>query len=207
MITDIVQRGKSELYKIYIDDVFCCLLEAEIIVKNKIKKGLDISENELLKLKEQSDYLTCKSQALNYVSKCLKTQKQVYDYLIKKGYLPECVNDAIKALVEYGYINDEYYAKCFIKSKQSGKGKKYFYSALIQKGIDKDIVNEVLSEYQDSSEDIEKIALKYIKNKSQVGIKQKLFRYLLSKGFEYKDVVKVVDRVVKCDEVDGNDWY
>ena len=207
MITDIVQRGKSELYKIYIDDEFCCMLEAEIIVKNKIKKGLQLSKNELLNLKKQSDFLTCKNQALNYVSKSLKTKKQVYDYLNGKGYIKDCIDNAIKTLLDYGYINDEYYAKCFVKSKQNIKSKKYIYCALIQKGIDKKIIENVLGEYKDNTDEIEKLALKYIKNKSQTGLKQKLFRHLLGKGFEYSDVKRVVEKVISNNEVDENDWY
>ena len=95
-ITEMTRRGKSEVYKLYVNDDFYCLLTAEVIVKNKIKTGQDIDEEALSQIKKQSDVLLSREMALKFVEKCLKTQKQVYDNLKQKGIDEDAINDAIK---------------------------------------------------------------------------------------------------------------
>ena len=107
IITNLVRYGKSELYKTFVDDEYVCNLEAEILVKEKIKIGTQLTENQFLDIREQSEKITCKNVAIKYVSKALKTKKQVIDYLKQKGYLSSSINYAIEILVGYGYIDDK----------------------------------------------------------------------------------------------------
>ncbi len=195
-ITNLVRRGKSELYKTFVDDEYVCLLEAETIVKNKIKVGTNLSQNEFDEIRAESENLACKNMAISYVSKCLKSRWQVYDHLKQKGFLPKSINDALDLLENYGYINDKYYAEAFVKSKQNTKGIMYLKSALKQKGVKDSIINEVLSEYQIDDEDVISLAQKYLKNKTQdEKTKQKLYRHLLSKGFTYEQVNKALSKL------------
>lgn len=195
-ITNLVRRGKSELYKTFVDDEYVCLLEAETIVKNKIKVGTNLSQNEFDEIRAESENLTCKNMAISYVSKCLKSRWQVFDHLKQKGFLPKSINDALDLLENYGYINDKYYAQAFVNSKQGTKGVMYLKSALKQKGIKDSIINEVLSEYEVDEEEILNIAKKYLKNKQQdEKTKQKLYRYLLSKGFTYEQTNKAISKL------------
>lgn len=195
-ITNLVRRGKSELYKTFVDDEYICLLEAETIVKNKIKVGTNLSQNEFDEIRAESENLTCKNMAISYVSKCLKSRWQVFDHLKQKGFLPKSINNALDLLEDYGYINDKYYAEAFVKSKQNTKGIIYLKSALKQKGVKDSIINEVLSEYQIDDEDVINLAQKYLKNKTQdEKTKQKLYRHLLSKGFTYEQVNKALSKL------------
>ena len=134
-ITELTRKGKSELYKTYVDGNYCCLLQAEIIVKNKIKVGSSFSQDDFLKIREESDELTCKTLGLDYISNGPKTRKQVFDHLKQKGYLPVSINKALDTLCSYGYISDKYYAEMFVKSKQEQKGKMYIKTALKQNSI------------------------------------------------------------------------
>lgn len=198
IITDFVRRGKSELYKTYLDEQFVCLLQAEIIVKHKLKKNMQISEQDFFVIREESEKITCKNDALSYVSKCLKTKKQVKDNLKQKGYLPNSIDYAIQFLESYGYLNDKYYAENFVKTKQNQKGKLYLKNALSQKGISSSVIEEILNDIQTDDNAILDLAKKYLKNKIiDQKTKEKLYRHLLSKGFEYSEVSKVVNIVLK----------
>ncbi len=204
IITDIVRRGESELYKVYIDDELIYLLQAEIIVKNKLKKGQEIDKQTFDEIFNQSQMLTCKNQAINYVAKCLKTQKQVELYLKQKGYSEFAIKNAVKTLIDYGYVNDKYFAECFVKSKQNAKGINYIKNALKQKGVKTEIINEVTKDFKSNNEELLNIAKKYLKNKTiDNSIRQKLCRHLFSKGFNFDEINKVVNIVLK-DEY--NDW-
>ena len=201
-ITELIRRGKSELYKTFIDGEYVCLLEAETLYKHKIKVGTKLSESEFAQIRKESENLTCKNVAINYVSKSLKTRQQTFDNLKQKGFLTNSINNALDMLENYGYINDKYYAEMFTKSKQKSKGILYIKSALKQKGIKENIINEVLCEYKSNEQDIEMLAEKYLKNKQKnIDTKQKLFRHLLSKGFTYEEVQKIISKLFSenCD--------
>ena len=199
-ITDLIRRGKSELYKTFVDGEYVCLLEEETLYKHKIKIGTKLSEHEFEQLRKESENLTCKNVAINYVSKSLKTRQQTFDNLKQKGFLISSINNALDMLENYGYINDKYYAEMFIKSKQNSKGILYIKSALKQKGIKENIINEVLCEYKSNEQDIEMLAEKYLKNKQKnIDTKQKLYRHLLSKGFTYEEVQKIISKLFSGD--------
>ena len=71
--------------------------------------------------------------------------------------------------------------------------------------IKNDILDEVTKNFESDLNDISLIAKKYLKSKQfDKNTKQKLFRHLLSKGFNFDEVNKVVNMFVK----EGNDdWY
>lgn len=203
-ITEIKRIGKSEQYRIFVDDEFYCVLEAEIIVKHKIKIG-HFNEDEFLGARQESEQISCFNDALKFVSKCLKTEKQVKDKLKEKGYMPDSIINATNKLVDYKYIDDKYYAECFIKSKCSQKGKMYLINSLSQKGISKDILNEVFENYESDSNDILILAKKYLRNKEMTNeTKQRMYRHLISKGFSYSEVVKSCKSLFNGDEDDWN---
>ena len=201
-ITDMTRRGKSEVYKIFVDDDFYCLLTAEVIVKNKLKIGQDIDETEFSQIKKQSYALLSREMALKFVEKCLKTQKQVYDNLKQKGIDDDAINDAIEFLKKYGYIDDEYYAKQYVSSKKQ-YGKNYLKQKLFAKGIKKDIISRVLNDHEIDEKTLYNIVEKYIKNKPiDEKTKQKTYRYILSKGYTFDEAKNAVNKVFG----DSDDW-
>ena len=198
-ITDIVRKGKSEVYKVYIDGKIYSLFEAEIIVKHKLKTGLEIDYENLSELKKESDLILCRQLALKYVSKGLKTEKQTKDYLKQHLFGDKAVDDSIKKLKEYGYLNDLHYAKSYTNDKSHYKGKLYIKNELKQKGISEEDIDYALSTCSENEFEIcETLAKKWIKGKIMpldVKDKQKLFRHLVSKGFEYETIKTVLLKV------------
>ena len=151
IVTEIKQRGKSESYYISFDDITYGTLQLETLVKNHIKLGSEFDEEQLKAIKEQDDNLTCFSRALKYISSRLKTEKQMREYLHGLNYCQSAIDKAIKKLKDYGYINDEYYAKTFAEVYSKTKGKKYLKRELAQKGIKKDFVENILEDIDDTT--------------------------------------------------------
>ena len=198
-ITEIKQIGKSENYKIFLNNVFCCCLTLETIVKNKICKGTSISREELETLQFESEKITAFEKASNYLSRGLKTEFEIKKYLKTKGYFDEIVDYVCKKLKGYNYLDDSAFAQEYIRTYSSQKGRKALEFALIQKGIDRKIINETLNQLN-NSEACLNMAEKYMKNKEKnQKNKQSLYRYLLSKGFDYDETASVVYRLFKGD--------
>lgn len=206
IITDMQRRGKSELYKIFIDEEYVCLFEAEIIVKNHLRIGTEISEAKFDEMRAQSENITCFSMALNYVSKCLKTKKQIKDYLKEKSFLKVSIDEALQKLETYKYIDDRYFAECYVNSKKTSKGVIYIKQQLQLKGVNEFVINDVLKDYSTDLDAVTKLVIKFMKNKQKdKKNKEKLYRHLQGKGFLYEDFKNILDNYFG-DENDWN-WY
>ena len=94
-------------------------------------------------------------------------------------------------LLDNRFVNNERFAKSFVRGKinQSGWGVNKIRFHLIQKGIDKDIIEEALGQtdeeaYRQRLIEILKTKAKTVKADSDFEKKRKLAAYAMQKGFE-----------------------
>ena len=104
----------------------------------------------------------------------------------------------IDFLQDEGFINDERYCRSFVKGKLNLKkwGVNKIKLSLITKGIDKEIIDEVLSEIDQDSYKEELVNL--LKNKKinaddPYKRKAKLIRYAVGKGYSLSMVMEVLN--------------
>jgi regulatory protein len=189
-----IQKNNKNRVNLFVDDNFFCGLSLETIVKNHIKENQEISNLTLEYLKEDSEFLLAMGKAGSYLSKVQKTEKELKDYLLKKGFELDIVKRVLEKMKAYGYIDDFFYAKNFVKSKCKSRGAKKIAFELRQKGICDEIVNDSVSKIQNESETAQKLLDKYLKNKPRdVKTKQKAYRFLFSKGFSNENVSKCLN--------------
>lgn len=123
-----------------------------------------------------------------YQERCVK---DVRDKL-KTFDIPQKEKDEIlDYLLDNRFANDERFAKCFVRGKinQSGWGVNKIRFHLIQKGIDKEIIDEALGQtdeetYRQRLIDILKTKSKTVKAENDFERKRKLAAYAMQKGFE-----------------------
>ena len=101
-------------------------------------------------------------------------------------------------LNDEGYINDERYCRSYIKSKLNLKkwGVNKIKISLISKGIDREIIDSVVSEIDQDSYKEELIKLlenKKINESDPYKRKAKLIRYAVGKGYSLSMVMEVLN--------------
>ena len=131
-----------------------------------------------------------------YQERCVK---EVRDKLKTFDIAEEDKTKILDYLLDNRFVNDERYAKAFVRGKvnQSGWGINKIRFHLIQKGIDKDIIDEALEQtdeeaYRQRLIEILKTKAKTIKAASDFEKKRKLAAYAMQKGFEGSLVWEVV---------------
>lgn len=205
LITDLKRKGNSETYYVYIDGNFYCSMQLEVLYKYHIKVGTEIDEDKFNEAKIESDKLVCSTEALNYVSKRLRTEFQVVEHLKKKGYCNEGIELAISRLKNYGYLNDEYFAKLQAKELAKTKGKFYIKKDLLTKGVSEDIIQNVLEELDGDDTSCREVATKWLKNKPlplEIKTKEKLYRFLMSRGYTFDIIKRAVADVTSFEDFD-----
>ena len=200
-ITEIsVQKKNKNRCNIYIDNIFAFGVSNELIYKENLKVGMIIDEEKLKKIAYEENLINCKETALKIIERSYKTKKEMTKRLLEKGYNLEEINETLKFLEEYNFINDESYAKAFIKDKTKTQGKQKIKYALKNKGVSEEIIEEELSnvDMEKEKENAKILALKkynvLIKRENdKYKIKEKIIRFLISRGYNYevaKDAVK-----------------
>lgn len=203
---EIGKRNKERI-NVYIDDEFAFSLSAEIVYKENLAQKQVIDIEKLTRLAREDEFMKCKNSALKIVERSYKTEKEIYNKLIAKEYSKESINRAIEFLREYKLINDENYVKMYVKDKLKSQGKNKIKYNLKRKGIPDELINEELSkiDYDDSKDGAIILAQKKYnelqrRESDKYKLSQKLYRFLISKGYNYDLASDVMKEVVKKDE-------
>ena len=202
-----IQKRNKERVNLFLDGEYAFSLSAELVYKEGLKTNDEIDSEKLKILAEHESLIRCKNSALRIIEKSYKTEKEVRDKLILKGYEDNSINKSIEFLKEYNFINDSNYTKAFISDKLKSQGSQKIKYTLIQKGISKDNIDEELSNLNKENEknvalNIAKKKLNIIKKKENDNYKisGKLYRYLISKGYGYDVTNEVVKEIMSLDE-------
>jgi regulatory protein len=201
IITSIEEQKKNKnRANVFIDYSFAFGLEMETCYKCGLAKGMEIDKNFIDKVIIEEE----KNKSLNYSLKLLsfkqRTKKELKNKLGEKGYEDDIIEETVKKLVDIGYIDDEKYVMYFIKEKtrlnKLGRNKIKFQ--LINKGIDNDIIEAGLEELEEDV--VLQNALELVKKRvtrlnhlSEIEKNQKLYRFLLGKGYDYSIIKKVIN--------------
>ena len=198
-----VQKKNKERVNLFLDDEYAFSLSMELVYKEGLKKNQEIDSKKLELLAEEESIIRCKNSALKTIERSYKTEKEVIEKLKEKGYGENAINISIEFLRQYNFINDTNYTKAYIKDKLNSYGSQKIKYTLIQKGISKEIIEDILA---DADKDIERnTAINLAKKKLDVirkkesdnyKISGKLYRYLMSRGYGYDIVNEVVKEVM-----------
>ena len=183
-----VQKRNKDRSNVYIDNDYAFSLSNELVYKEGLKLNEKIDIERINAIAKEDNYIKCKTTALRIVEKSYKSEKELVDKLILKGYDNESINKTMDVLKEYNFINDENYVKMYVKDKHKQVGKKKTKYDLAKKGISDKIIDEEIynidSEYEKNTAynlAIKKYNTIAKREADRFKLSQKLYRFLLSK--------------------------
>lgn len=202
-ITDITPQVKDKRRcNIYVDGRFCCGLTLETTMKYRLKVGQIITPERLSEIQLESEKNTAFDKALTHLSATQKTEKQVREFLVKKGYLPAVVDYVIEKLRSYNFLNDGAYAESYVGFAAKKKGGRLIRMELRGKGIDENEIDAALDTLDEEQEiqTASAVLEKYMRNKTcDKETLQKAYRYLMGKGFDY-EIIRTALRKYGADD-------
>ena len=189
------QEKRKDRCNIYLDGEFFAGVSLETVMKFRLKAGADTDETQLKEILTAAENSEATEKVLSYISKTVKTKRQVKEYLLKKGYSESACYHAIDKLKEYGYIDDCEYARRYIDSTGKTQGKRLLAYKLMAKGVKKeDIEAAYETAGKNSAENAAALAAKKMKNKDVTKENVlKTYRYLVSRGFSYEEAERAVE--------------
>ena len=165
------------------------------------------------------DYAKAKERTMNRAVKLLaakpRSVKELRERLLEKEWTNGAiVDEVLKKLEEYNYLNDEQFARDFAASKlrQKPLGKRRLQQTLSRKKLDKETVEQAIETvYEKTPEDeiIERAIEKRLRLKGKPETREdtkKFYDFLLRQGFSYDLVSTKMREIGKADlEQEGKD--
>jgi len=196
-----IQTRDKNRVNVSVDGKYRFSLDVFQLVDLGIKVGAEYTDEELTNLEQESTFGKVYARALEYSLMRPHSAREVRDYLyrktrdsrtkegkIKKGIAPEITSRVFDQLVEKGYIDDEKFAAYWVENRSLRKGasKRKLASELAAKGVDRSIVDRLLSETERTDEnELQKIIEK---KRNKYPDDQKFMMYLARQGFSYDDI-------------------
>lgn len=209
-ITDIeVMNQNAERVRITLDEGSSFSCSTELVYTHRLKKEKIIDKDELRKLIEEDNYIKGKNAALRILGRSYKSQSEITDKLIGKGYDLLTIDRILAFLKQYQFIDDDKYAKAVVKDKMKVVGKNKIKYTLLKKGISEELVTEAIEQIdveQQKDQALNLAQKKYtLLQKSETDSKKiykKLGDFLIRKGYSWEVVKAVLPLVLKTNETD-----
>ena len=149
-----------------------------------------------------------KNQAMKFAMKLLNVRKrsvfEITKRLRQKEFAEDIINQVVKELFEYKYLNDEEFAEAYLNDRVNfnPRGSFLIRKELREKGIAENIISEKIKELLPEEKELE-IAKKAAEKKIKIlnkdlkknKIYQKIGAYLQSKGYSSHIICEVLEDV------------
>ena len=188
-ITSVEKIKKSkEKFSVYIDGRFSFSIAEDDYLSLHLYDKSELSQDEIDYIKNTINFRAAKNYALKYLSYKLRTEKEVRMKLQDDGFDSDSIETALEALTALGYINNKIFVQKYVydRSKLKPKSKKLIKMELLGKGIQEDIIDEVLNDW---NVDEASVAESLVKRKfgkydlEDEKIKRKAYMFLKHRGF------------------------
>lgn len=201
MVVERIESTDSKKVKVIFEDGACIPLYKGELRKHSIKVGEELSEEVYNSLTKDILYKRAKERALYILERSDKTKKQIEDKLAGGSYPPAIIDRVVNFLERYGYIDDENFARSYIKTYSESRSLKVIEIKLMQKGVSRDIIKNVIEDFVEEDDYnplplIEEIVRRKRFDYENADYKErnKIVSHLLRKGFGYDDVMRVLKR-------------
>lgn len=197
--------GKGEKIHLSLDGEYIATVNADYWFTCGIKSGSEVTPEQLEELLTESARRKMMNKALDLLSMRDYSRRELSDKLVTKawekkeqkdmdlGSLKQQASDICDRLEELGLLNEERFARSYVDEliRRKHLSKSGLKTALIQKGVQRDIIETVLEEVDvDPVEQIRELLATKFKNRDLSDEKQKTrtVNSLLRLGYRYNEI-------------------
>ena len=191
MLISAVEPWKKSMSAVYIDGEYAVTLDTMTLIKNHIKAGAEISDEELHSLIQQSEKQRANEKALNLITYRDHSKKELKEKL-SRTYSEETAEEIAEKMQEAGLVNDEEYARKYAeellrKKHMSMRGIEF---KLREKGISSEIIQIIKEELEfDPVSEIQQVlAKKYPTYAQDEKVKKRAIAALQRLGWSWSDI-------------------
>jgi len=204
LITQIKPQKNQKRFNIFIDGEFSLGLDAETLIKKGLKENQEISQKDIEKLIKENEVQRTLDRALRFLSYRPRSEKEIMDFLVRKQAGEETSKMVMARLKDLGMVDDKAFSAWWLEQRKTfrPKGKRLLVMELKRKGVNREIVDQLLENQteEDELETAKKILAKKAnrwQGLSSLEFKKKAGEFLLRRGFSWETVNEAVAKFFK----------
>jgi regulatory protein len=193
------QVNNPERINLYVDGRFLLGVNAAIVLQMGLRLEQELSPSQLELLQSEEAEQRAVDRALNYLSYRPRSREEVRRYLRRKETPPEIIETALARLDRLDFVNDRTFAGFWIESREqfSPRGARALKNELRMKGVERDVVDEMVNDEQDEERALragrkKAIALANAPNIDFATFRNRLGSFLQRRGFGYQVTARTV---------------
>lgn len=192
------QKGNLKRLNIYLDGKFGFGVDLENFVKLKLKVEQELDSEEIARIIKQSDFQKILDKLINFTTLRPRSKYEIERYLLRKKVPNNFQVDLMKKLVHLELVDDEKFALWWIEQRNTfrPKGKSALRAELASKGVDREVIDSVLSgveidEVGIATEILKKVGHRWQNLQPRIAFQKKV-QYLGRRGFSWETIKEVV---------------
>jgi regulatory protein len=193
------QANNPERINLYVDGHFLLGVNAAIVFQMGLQLEQELLPDQLEQLRSEEVEQQAVDRALNYLSFRPRSREEVRRYLRRKGTSPEIIEAALARLDRLDFVNDRDFASFWIETREqfSPRGAHALKNELRMKGVERDVVDELVDDEQDEDRALragrkKALSLIHIPDIDYATFRTRLGSFLQRRGFGYEVSTRTV---------------
>lgn len=194
------QKKTANRYSVYLDGDYAFSVFDNTLIKFALFESKTLSVGQIAEIEAFDLSFKCLLSAYNILSRRMQSEHELYYKLIKR-YSNQEVVPTLRKLKELKYIDDAKFCEFWLESRQNSRGRKLLKQELLLKGINRDLIDRVFADHQESDDEKEVRATSILLKKypgledlSRDEKYKKIYSLLIRRGFEYNVVSKIFQK-------------
>lgn len=192
---------KGDTWRLELDGNAVYFVNISVIIDYELHKGQELTEEVLEEICNADTLRKAKRRALYLLGTRQYCRMELYKKL-RVSYAEEIAHAAVSYVQENGYVNDEEYApklaEYLIHTKHWGLRKARY--EMLHRGLDENLVEDVLAEYSDDDIDEEITELlerKYYSKIQDYDDRRRTIAALARRGYDYRAVKRCIESLLE----------
>lgn len=191
-------KGRGKKIHIFVDDEYTITTDIDFWAEHFFKDSQEITEEQWQELCNGIYYKKAIDKCYDLLSRRDHSVKELKTKLLRTVD-EENADRAIEKMIDYGYLDDEKYAKNLVKylSETKRMSKNHIKQEMYKRGVPNDIIAYTLedTEIDNVSAVVDLIFTKYRNKLDAQDGKKKVIAALMRKGFSYSDIREAFERI------------
>ncbi len=212
-ITSVEPQKNRRRFNIFLDGQFAFGADEDLVVDYRLIPGKVIEESLVEKLLFESEVGKLIERMYGLFNIRLRSEKEVRDYLKNLSFKRKIKGEnevslaaadlLVRKLKNKGLINDLEFARSWVEARLKKKGMRVILQELYQKGIDKEIIEEVVSglvtvdSEEKTAQGLLEKKIRVWENLPPLKFRKKASDFLMRRGFQYSLVREVIENFLK----------
>ena len=199
-VTALRAKGRRhERILVYLDGKFAFSLEAEVVAKEKVAVGQELTGERIKALTRANELERCFGVAKHYLSYRPRSEFELKERLCRRGFDVGSVETVLAGLKELGLVDDLEFARFWRDNREafSPRSGSLTRMELRRKGVAEEIISQIVSTISDADSAYQ-VALSKARRlplSDYEGFRRRLGEHLRRRGFSYGVISNTVARL------------